>query len=101
MGAVFRNPALMATLGLAIIAWFIAFIGQCVGEARYNRREYRSLTEMAADHQAGSSSQPLYNTLWFAIWVQVYVPTCFVACLADITSLVIAFFLYAHPSKLC
>lgn len=36
IGAVVRNPALLSTLGVAFVAWFIAFIGQCVGEAQYH-----------------------------------------------------------------
>lgn len=55
IGAVVRNPALIATIGVAFVAWFIAFIGQCVGEAQYN----------------SIAGTPRFGVLWFAIWVQM------------------------------
>jgi hypothetical protein len=33
MGVVFRHPVFLITFILAIIGWFVAFIGMCVAEA--------------------------------------------------------------------
>ena len=33
MGVVFRHPVFLVTFILAIVGWFVAFIGMCVAEA--------------------------------------------------------------------
>ncbi|RSH84490.1 Transmembrane osmosensor [Apiotrichum porosum] len=62
IGVIFRNPVFMATFGIAAPAWLIAFAALCASQAQYG---------------AGGS-------LWFAIWVQLFVIAgFFLACASD------------------
>ncbi|GMK54573.1 hypothetical protein CspeluHIS016_0111590 [Cutaneotrichosporon spelunceum] len=66
IGAVMRSPGLIATIGIAFIAWFIAFISQCVVEA-----------------QSTFKGVPVLGGLWFAIWVQILVIVFFLITVAN------------------
>ncbi|BEJ11242.1 hypothetical protein CspHIS471_0106640 [Cutaneotrichosporon sp. HIS471] len=66
IGAVVRSPPLIATIAVAFVAWFIAFIGQCVVEA-----------------QSMAMGTPSLGVLWFAIWVQILVVVFFLISAAS------------------
>lgn len=54
-GVVLRSPLLLVTFVISFVAWFVAFIGMAVGEAKYE----------------STTSNPLYGIEWFVIWVQM------------------------------
>lgn len=42
MGVVFRHPVFLVTFLLALIGWFVAFIGMCVAEADLSEFQVQS-----------------------------------------------------------
>lgn len=68
---VLRHPVLLATFAIAVPAWFIAFIAQCVAEARYNYGMSSELFDISIKADAVVGDVPVVRFLWYNIWIQL------------------------------
>ncbi|WVQ83498.1 hypothetical protein IAT38_005639 [Cryptococcus sp. DSM 104549] len=55
-GFVFRHPLFLVTFIVSVIAWIIAFAGQCASEAKYS---------------PSTGHGPVQGVLWFNIWLEL------------------------------